>query len=1604
MFAIWLLSHLSICPAAEPPDPSDPNRYLNAVRTFADNVLKYGRDTYGPKHTPLFVDGLNIHTHEPVKWIAPNGDRWILCNLASQQNLFRTLDGLTRITGDPKYRQAAMEAVEYAFANLRSPNGLFYWGNLSAYDVHADKAHGSNRHKFAAFYPYYELMWEVDPEATREVIESFWACHIWDWSNLEMNRYGPLDRLSVPKGWEHEYKREPVFFRSKGGSFDTTASDLYYAAAMLSLLSSQEKPLIWAKRLAHRYVETRDPRIGISSYMYNRPYQQPKLAITNSSKEFKVYDANIFNDIGWGDAAIRQRRLHALTFSPGLVGNMGSTPWNCQLSLAEMLGASGNEFKQWALEELTAWGKIAYRKEDNSWIPMLIDGTILEGYILKQGTSVVPEGNVFKAWKADLTDFWAYALAFRATGDKFIWEIARNILSGNGFGDIGADPEQYPQLNIGTECSNAHALLGFLALYERTRKGPYLDMGKRIANNILAKRFHKGLFVPSEKHVYAKLDAIESLVLLHLYTALEPDCPSPPTVWPSRVRFEAAYREKENASDSALIYTLTESTEPTLSLNEAVATGDTELVTLLIAKGADINNRESAGGGFRTPLHRAVISGHTGIVEVLLAEKANVNAPGGWRNETPLHYAAMSGKSNIDITNMLLAEGAEVNAKDIDGDTPLHYAVRTGRRHIAELLITREADVNVENNEGQTPIDVALQRRRWSIVRDLIDAGADVTQANANGQIPLHIAARRNQKDLVEILLEKNSDVNAVDNNGQTPLHMAAQGGHKDIVELLLAHGAKVDAKDQQGITPALTALYGWSLPVTDLLLEKGADVTGPHLAAYTGDLSRIQDLLDANSTGGDHGGLTLLHAAAAGGQSELVNYLIGKGFDIRASTDEDGLMPLHYAAMGNHQDVAETLLAQGAPVDAGETTPLFAAAWAGRKDMARYLISKGADINRGPQTALHTAVDWWSDMDTIELLLELGADVNAQNEVGNTPLHVAVDTWWLRVGEVLIAHGAKIELKNNKGQTPLLIAADYWFNRMARLLIEKGADTQATDNQGSTPLDIALQQDNRELAQLLETSSSKPTQGVAITNVSVPATCVRGDTVPVVVTLENPGDQQQMVEVTLSDATDDREMGRKTVRISVADTEGIDARVDVVLSAEGTGVQQFGNYPHCGDVNGDGFDDLLVTASYWNNDNKQGRAYIYFGSERGIRDKPDWIVTGENLGDYFGEGCAIGDINADGYDDVVIGALAYNDRQGRAYIFLGGSDIDKKADVILEGEPGTTGAFGRQVYVGYIDDDKYVDVVIIAMLYNSATGRIYLFYGGDPMDTVADKIIDGEAPGDRIGREGYIGQDVNGDGYGDILLGARHWSNNTGRAYLFYGGPPKIMDAVCDKVFTGEAEGDQLGSFVCLADIDKDGHADVLLGARHWNKFRGRVYLCWGTTDMDTEPDLILDGKQDVRSCFGSEIDAGHFDSDGYPDLLIGAYNYPHFRERTGRVYLYYGNDRATFDTTPDVIFSGEELDQYYSCANAVGDLNGDSFDDLFVGAVYYPNRARHGRGYVYYNNPYPYKGAKFDWDTANASIGKHTLKVEIPPVPGEQNTEDNIKTVTIEVKEPSK
>ena len=518
------------------------DKYLSAVKTFADNVLKYGKDTYGPKHTPLFVDGLNIHTREPVKW-KRDGKVWILSNLASQQNLFRVLDGLTRLTKDAKYRRAAEEAIEYAFANLQSPNGLLHWGGHIAYDAQADElCMEQYSHELKCHYPYYELMWQVNPEATRRFLETFWAAHILNWSNLEMNRHGsPKKQFGNP--WANKYEAEPVFFWGKGLSFLNTGSDMFYAGAMLSKLSGKAEPLIWSKRLAKRYVETRNPKTGIGGYQFNQSRTATCAPGIRGDRAQYQY----------GDDFKGHFVVEGTLFP--CYGNTPSVkPQICQFLLGEALGDNGKEFTQWALEELTAWGKVAYRKKDNSFIPMLTDGTSMEGYVCKKDGYFGPRGRILKAGRAGPMDFYTYALAYRTTGDTFMWEMARNIASGNDLGNIGVTPGDEPHLPDHTDSSAYVTLLGFLELHEKTGKGAYLNMARKIGDNIVKNCFYEGFFVRSREHLYAKFDALEPLVLLHLCCTLKGKQATVPTVWPSSSFFHCPHDGKGRTYDNSIIY------------------------------------------------------------------------------------------------------------------------------------------------------------------------------------------------------------------------------------------------------------------------------------------------------------------------------------------------------------------------------------------------------------------------------------------------------------------------------------------------------------------------------------------------------------------------------------------------------------------------------------------------------------------------------------------------------------------------------------------------------------------------------------------------------------------------------------------------------------------------------------------------------------------------------------------------------------------------------------------------------------------------------------------------------------------------------------------
>jgi pectate lyase len=511
------VSHTAV-PTAGPASQPDAGRYLQAVRVFADNALRYGRDTYGAEHTPLFVDGLNVDTHEPAVWqldaehaASWNMPReWVLSNLATQQNFFRVLTSLSLLTGETRYKQAAVDATRYAFDHLAHPCGLLYWGGHAAWDLRTHQpvgegrsAKGAGKHELKRHYPYYELMWEVDPKFTRRFIEAVWSNHVLSFENLDFNRHGPWAAFDEHV-WDHTYVGGPVPFIGVGLTFSNSGSDLFYAAAMLHHFTGDPRPLQWSKRLAKMYVDARHPKTGLGADNFSE--ERTRRFVQQFGAEFG-------------------ERLTEATFT-SIYGTRYEEMAICQLKLAERLGPAGEEFRRWAVEDLTAYARHCYDPSDNSFRATLIDGTPLspadrkrEGYVMERWLSKRPASELH---------LWAYGLAFGATRDPLMWDMVRQIAAGLGLGEFGRTPGRFEQVNMSTTADQGDLIFALIDLHRATGDPRLPGLASVIADNLLAREFHHGFFVPDRRHLMAQLDHVGPLALLYLYAARErPSLPLP---------------------------------------------------------------------------------------------------------------------------------------------------------------------------------------------------------------------------------------------------------------------------------------------------------------------------------------------------------------------------------------------------------------------------------------------------------------------------------------------------------------------------------------------------------------------------------------------------------------------------------------------------------------------------------------------------------------------------------------------------------------------------------------------------------------------------------------------------------------------------------------------------------------------------------------------------------------------------------------------------------------------------------------------------------------------------------------------------------------------
>jgi len=475
--------------------------FVEGVRKFADRVLEDGRDSYGERKTPLFVDGLHVETLEPAKWQC-RGETWVLSNLASQQPLLRTLEGLTALTGDEKYRKAAEDATRHALEHLRAPNGLLYWGGHLAWDLEQDKAVGqyADVHELKGHQPYYRLMWRVNGSRTKELMETVWAAHILDWSLLDYNRHGSVRRELRPR-WSHPFSQDvEVPFRAQGGnlSFVNVTPPLLHSAVTLAVLDRDPGVLLWARRLAERWQQGRHPETGLcGGQLSYRAHDRAQDALGHVHHE--INEAKIV-------ASYHQvSRYHHLPLA--------------QMQSAATLVAAGGEyarlgqdFIRWASEDLKAYARHCYDRETGRFLAAMTDGTPLRWQEARTGY-YTPQS--FAPRKPDGFLLWGHAMAYRLTKDEEHQRMAMEIAGRIGLGDLSQPNRE----RLDTDCDDWRAIYALLELHRATGDEKLLELAAAGAGNILEGQTPTGLF-PRPGRQYARTGDDAPLAVLHLAAAL----------------------------------------------------------------------------------------------------------------------------------------------------------------------------------------------------------------------------------------------------------------------------------------------------------------------------------------------------------------------------------------------------------------------------------------------------------------------------------------------------------------------------------------------------------------------------------------------------------------------------------------------------------------------------------------------------------------------------------------------------------------------------------------------------------------------------------------------------------------------------------------------------------------------------------------------------------------------------------------------------------------------------------------------------------------------------------------------------------------------------
>src|SRR6266702_4093177 len=473
------------------------------------------------------------------------------------------------------------------------------------------------------------------------------------------------------------------------------------------------------------------------------------------------------------------------------------------------------------------------------------------------------------------------------------------------------------------------------------------------------------------------------------------------------------------------------------------------------------------GGSYGFPLVAALCRNHAPVAELLLEHGGRVDVR-DTRKQTALHKTIdQRGKVAIDAVQFLLEHGVDVNARRDDLWTPLHLAVNIGELSVARMLLEHRAEVNARNDDGQAPLHL-LSKRETSKDED-------------------------DDCDLAKVLLERRANVNEQDKNSATPLDLASYYKKPEIARVLLDHSAKVNTETDIGEA----VLHGVScvnyesqeerVHSAQPLLERGVDVnaqrkddwTPLHIASYHGKFEVVRLLLDhgAAANAETNNGDNPLHKVCGNSQVKsledsvrVARLLLERGVDVNVQSKHKWT-PLHFASHYGKPDIVRLLLDHGANANAESENgdnPLHKVCGNSQDKsqdgvrVARLLLEHSVDVNlqlKHTWTSLHFA-STYGKRAIVQLLLDHGANANAESENGDNPLYKVCGNSQsksqedgVRVARLLLERGVDVNAQRKDKWTPLHLASRNGNPGIIRLLLDHGANANTVSENGDNPL-----------------------------------------------------------------------------------------------------------------------------------------------------------------------------------------------------------------------------------------------------------------------------------------------------------------------------------------------------------------------------------------------------------------------------------------------------------------------------------------------------------------------------------------------------------------------